>query len=442
MKTFWKTENRAIDNLLRSHLSQQDAAGALCKEFDPDLATAYIERCLTPAKQASYERHISLCTSCRKSTVALARMARSEADPATVSLAAASGESRAGWLAPLRGFIAGLSRPQVALAAVAIITLAVSLPIMLSREKTIPAQRVSEIMQAESLPVAPAASQDPVPAASALLDVQKAKASAAKTDAAVGAVAAARDENENRQQTDDAAGNDKAGQQAAAQAGQAALADAKKTDVQKNEVKTDPAASTEHERRLAQEAPKEGDAPKPSPPAAQPEEQKPLPRINAEEALSLRKDKDSVNVTPLKPGRPDVDAKTKEPTGTIRPENAVAPPSESSSGDSARRGRIASDQGGRAFRENKSRSAAPKRGTPERKINGKKFYLLNDVWTDKDYKPEKEMAVVTIARNSDLYKEVLAKRSALKTFFTLFDEQERAIIVYKDTVYRLVPPEK
>lgn len=442
MKTFWKTENRAIDNLLRSHLSQRDAAGALCKEFDPDLAAAYIEHCLTPAKQASYERHISLCTSCRKSTVALARMARSEADPATVRLAADSGESRTGWLAPLRGFFTGLSRPQVAMAAIAIITLAVSLPIMLSREKTIPAQSVSDMMQAEPLPLSPAAPQGAVPAAPASLEVHKAKAHAAETGAALGSVAAARDENVNRQQTADAADNDKAKQQAAAQAGQVALADAQRPDVQKNEVKTDPAAAAEYERRQTQEAPKESDAPKPAPPAAQPEEQKPLPRINAEEALSLKKDKDSVNVTPLKPGRLGGDAKAKEPTATIRPENAVAPPSDSSSGDSARPRRIASDQGGRAFRENKSRSATPKRGTPERRINGKKFYLLNDVWTDKDYKPEKEMAVVTIARNSDLYKEVLAKRSALKTFFTQFDEQERAIIVYKDTVYRLVPPEK
>jgi hypothetical protein len=247
---------------------------------------------------------------------------------------------------------------------------------------------------------------------------------------------------ENRQQAE-AAGSEKAEQQAAAPAGQIASAFAEKTDVQKNEVRTDPSSAAEYERRAAQETPKEGDAPKPAPPpAAQADEQKKLAHINPEEALRLKKDKDSVNVTPLKPGQAGVEAKTKDRTATIRPEDAVAPASESSSGDSARRGRIASDQPGRAFRKSESRPATPKRGTPERKISGKKFYLLNDVWTDKDYKPEKEMAMVKIVRNSDLYKELLAKRSGLKTFFTQFDEQESAIIVYKDTVYRLVPPEK
>ncbi|HET9531053.1 MAG TPA: hypothetical protein VFQ92_11925, partial [Blastocatellia bacterium] len=100
------------------------------------------------------------------------------------------------------------------------------------------------------------------------------------------------------------------------------------------------------------------------------------------------------------------------------------------------------DRPGSAFREAESRAATPKRGTPERRIAGKRFYLLNDVWTDKDYKPGKEMAEVTIIRDSDLYKEVLAKRNGLKTYFTRFDEKERAIIVYKDTVYKLEPPKK
>src|SRR5215216_3825415 len=79
MKMFWKTEDGAIDNLLRAHAAR--AAGGpppLCREFDPDLANAFIERSLTASERGRYEQHLSLCASCRKSVVALARMAASD----------------------------------------------------------------------------------------------------------------------------------------------------------------------------------------------------------------------------------------------------------------------------------------------------------------------------------------------------------------------------
>jgi hypothetical protein len=75
----------------------------------------------------------------------------------------------------------------------------------------------------------------------------------------------------------------------------------------------------------------------------------------------------------------------------------------------------------------------------ERKFSGKKFLLRDGAWTDKDFDPNKDLPVVTIIRDSNVYKEVLNKRPGLKPFLTGFLASERAIIVYKGTVYKLIP---
>jgi hypothetical protein len=70
---------------------------------------------------------------------------------------------------------------------------------------------------------------------------------------------------------------------------------------------------------------------------------------------------------------------------------------------------------------------------------GKRFKFLSGVWTDKNYKPDKEMPVVTIIRGSDVYKDLLTKHTGLKPYFTNFAEGDRVTVVYKGTVYKLVP---
>ena len=75
----------------------------------------------------------------------------------------------------------------------------------------------------------------------------------------------------------------------------------------------------------------------------------------------------------------------------------------------------------------------------ERKLSGKKFLFRDGAWTDKDFDPNKELPVVTIIRDSNVYKEVMNKRPGLKPFLAGFPAPERAIIVYKGTVYKLIP---
>jgi len=74
-----------------------------------------------------------------------------------------------------------------------------------------------------------------------------------------------------------------------------------------------------------------------------------------------------------------------------------------------------------------------------RELRGKKFFLVDGTWIDKDYNPDKDLPIITLVRDSNVFKELLAKRSSLKPYVNSFGETERAIIVYKGTVYKLIP---
>src|SRR5262249_41864617 len=93
MGTNNKTEEQMTDVLLRNYVKQQRQPDSICREFDPDIANAYLERVLTELETARYESHLSDCGFCRKSIVALAQLAEVEvplADAATAANAAAA----------------------------------------------------------------------------------------------------------------------------------------------------------------------------------------------------------------------------------------------------------------------------------------------------------------------------------------------------------------
>jgi hypothetical protein len=75
----------------------------------------------------------------------------------------------------------------------------------------------------------------------------------------------------------------------------------------------------------------------------------------------------------------------------------------------------------------------------EKKVGSKKFSLKDDTWTDKDFDPDKGLPTVTIIRDSNVYNELLGKQAGLKPYLTGFGGTERAIFVYKGTVYKLIP---
>src|SRR5262249_9211728 len=76
----------------------------------------------------------------------------------------------------------------------------------------------------------------------------------------------------------------------------------------------------------------------------------------------------------------------------------------------------------------------------ERRGENKRFRLLAGIWTDKDFKPGREVAAVTLVRDSEVYKSALEKQPGLKGLLAGFGADERVVVVYKNIVYKVVPP--
>ena len=434
MKMFWKNEDRVIDNLLRANTRGRGGPDLDCREFDPDLANAYIERSLTANARAGYERHLSECHACRSGVVALSRMAESEAAPAVAALSV----REASPFAALKGLFTPSAMPRVAAAALAVVVLAVSIPLIFSRGDRAASDQnaLSEVAveqksnAAEDQPASPESRQaissgvsNPAPTQTASDDAEQAKAKREQeqTPSSPGDSATAKQQPAEPEGVQSGVGPVKA------EPPQTEKLEAKNTaevSAQSRKVEND-----------AQQVAGEQAAPPAPPPAA---DAPSLGRINTEETRRLRQqDKDAVSVT-IKQGRPDgVPDVGKEDRTTIRPGDAVAPPSSAGSGE--RRGLAEPSPRSRRDEGNAGAAAFAPRGSPTRKVGSKKFWLSKDTWTDKDYNPSKELPVVTIERDSDIYKELLTKRSGLKLYLMGFGEGERAIFVYKGTVYRLVP---
>src|SRR6185295_15851475 len=127
MKSLLKNEDGPMDRLLRGHLARQSGPKQTCKQFDPDLANAYIEHSLTATEREGFEQHLSLCGDCRTATVVLVRLAGSEA-PASSARPATEG-----WLERLGSLVPSMTAPRWAMAAAAVLVAAVSIPVFMSR---------------------------------------------------------------------------------------------------------------------------------------------------------------------------------------------------------------------------------------------------------------------------------------------------------------------
>lgn len=408
MGMFWQTEDQAIEKILRA----RRATDAACRGFDPDLAAAYVERSLTSTEQARYEIHLSECAGCRKTTVALMRAVEADKPDAVKRV------EKPGWADALKGLAVALATPRAAIAATAVIILAASFAFVMLRQP-----QMSNVQQARS--------NEPV---------QKAEAQSAPSSSVA--------------PTEEQVANDQPGRPLIAKAGRAEREQGSEAAEEKKAATSEqPPAPPDKEQpvkvaegdaaaktdEMARKSENEKPEPTQPPPAT---EDKPLPRIEGERSVPSD-DKDARSrVSTLRPGVVDGEAREggKEKK-VIRPDDAVARGEAGSSGSTA--GRIAAPPASSRLRDSKDEAKFRAKGTPEIRVGGKKFYFLNNTWTDKDYKPEKEMPVVPVVRGSALYKELLTKNAGLKIYFESerFAE-ERAIIVYKNTVYKLSPPEK
>ncbi len=409
MKFFGQAKDGVIDNLLRAYVSRPTNPRQMCPDFDPDRANAYIERSLTGASRFHYEEHLSECAACRKNVVALVRLAEAES-PA--SGATAREMPRFTLLSGAKQMFGALSQPQWAMVAAAVIVAAISVPLLLTRNESPQESRAvarpsaDEQARSAGAPASLAASPTPEGVAPSLLTASKQhEKSDEKTEVLAKKAPAA------SKPSDDLAGVE-------------AGADLSKKLEARNAAQPVDEVQRKSEGQLAQ-APAQGGA-------------APGSQVAKNDSDQGRKqpEKDSTQQpTESKAARADQESTDKEKTA--RAEEAAAPPAPPSTSDVARaRGGMRRPPAKLSLRDS---NAAESVRADQKELKGKKFSFRDGAWTDKEFDPNKDLPVVTIIRDSNVYKELLSKRPGLKPFLTGFPAAERAIIVYKGTVYKLIP---
>jgi len=412
MKFFGQTKDGVIDNLLRAYVSRPSNPHQACPDFDPDRASAYIERAFTGASRLHYEEHLSECAACRKNVVALVRLA----DAGIAAPRSPAREvGRSTWLSGAKKMLGAMSQPQWAMAATAVTVLAISLPLYLSRNegretsKAVAESSASDNAVSAIAPASPSASP--------------------KSDNVALSVPARNKQRENSdEKTEVLARNVPAASKPAdALAGLEAGADLSKKAEARGTAQSGEEAQRKSEGQLSQAPAQAGAAP-----GSQ------VGKNDSDQRRQQQPEKDSAqrgNESKVAERVDEERAKEKAKEKTERAGDVAAPPASSSEAARSRTG----------MRRNPPKLSLRDSGAgeavrpEERKFSGKKFLFRDGAWTDKDFDPNKDLPVVTIIRDSNVYTEVLSKRPGLKPFLTGFPAAERAIIVYKGTVYKLIP---
>ena len=117
----------AFEKLLLSHI-KSSGGSAHCPGFDADLAAAYLERTVPAATLQRYERHLAECTSCRITVAHLARLDETDLAACKVDIAPVK-SAGTDWIL---GLLSALATPKWALAALAVLVAAISVPVMIN----------------------------------------------------------------------------------------------------------------------------------------------------------------------------------------------------------------------------------------------------------------------------------------------------------------------
>ena len=409
MKFFGQAKDGGIDNLLRAYVSRPSNPHQKCTDFDPDRANAYIERSLTGASRLHYEEHLSTCAACRKNVVALVRLAEAET-PA--SGAPAREVPRFTLLSGAKQMFGALSRPQWAMVAAAVIVAAISVPLLLTRNEnrqtTLAVAEPSANEQARSAgaPASPVANPTSGDASAALV-------SAAKP----------REKSDDKNEVLLAKKAPAASNTTDAPAGVGGLADvSKKLEVSDAVQPVD--EQRKSEGKVAQALAQGGAAPTSQ-----------VTKNDSDQGRQQQPEKDSTQ-QPSESKAARADQQSNEKEKTARAEEAAAPPSPPSTSEAAR-GAMKRSPAKLSLRDTNAGTESVR--AEQKEFKGKKFSFRDGAWTDKEFDPNKDLPVVTIIRDSNTYKELISKRAGLRSIMERFTPAERAIIVYKGTVYKLIP---
>jgi hypothetical protein len=483
-----------LERLLKAEMRRASRAGASCFQFDPDFAAAYIERNLTPSESSGYELHISACPNCRIRVAGLARLGYETAAAegpldrrAALPVVRIGRESEAG---PSRIWSYLLQPQWIAVAAAALIAV-IAIPVFIVQKSRTATSRAAagqiqpgetatntapggppETTDADSTAGRepghasqpgsnnesardsrsgpsgnPTAAAEPAGAAGGLIaryieqttpsDGKLAPAPASSAPAPV-----SKSEAENQQPKFDDASENRAVQS------NTPRSDPQQNNPEQKKVQVNVTAAAEDQLKQQTKdqspaSPGEGDKAK----AAKADQGV---QLSPAEAQTLPKE----NAVPktLKPGAISSDVpRGQREKATIRPSDSEPPKTDSPRDESAGRGSIASGPAKEFATVGKSVEVQSVRKQPtpqvlgrgqklERRVEGKRFRLQAGIWTDKAFKPDKEIAAVTLIRDGDVYKSVLEKQPGLKAFLAGFASDERVIVVYKNITYKVFPP--
>ncbi|PYP87804.1 MAG: hypothetical protein DMF61_09170 [Blastocatellia bacterium AA13] len=456
-------EMRRIDNntpapferLLRSHLKAASTSSD-CSGFDADLATSYLEHALPAATRQWYENHLLECYDCRKTVASLSLAYEEEA--LTGADQRRIVEAPAGL-----GFLSLFATPKWALAAAALLIALISIPVILNLNDRKPSVALSE---ESSTPNSLPGSSSPV------AEAGPAKTTITPLDSARGAQTTTAVPASSPSSTNGAAAGgagvsgtpkpvESSGRSAADARPAPAVGAVRELDRNAEEKKNEVAASAKSEtaQPVSQPEARQGERSEAVSDTQVKNGRADLPKVDTAKALSLPEDKGkSGEVKTLRRGTVgDAARSEKERTATVKPLGPVTPsPSENQGSDSTVRAGISAPPPSGRDKDNKKVSAssdtrmvraaelsAAKPAKPEeRRVSNKTFRLISGVWTDKSYKPDKEIPVVPLTWDTDVYKEMLLKQAGLKPYFAGFQTGERVIVVYKGTIYKISPLEK
>jgi hypothetical protein len=482
-----------LERLLRAEIGRATRTGAPCAQFDPDFSTAYIERNLTLGEVARYEVHLAACPKCRIQVAALARMgyqaAVAETAPPIVPSAEAFRTPRSiqGIIPRLFGY---LVQPQwIAIGTAALVLLlAVPVFIILKSSKLSPQ---GDLMSARSPEPAPpaagkeasadvnqqgdsvhalqsyresASNGEPLKDREAPTTESPSPAATPLATRATGVIAGAPATTAPAGPSDAVSEKTAADERSREAANAPALRQVTESNPQPNRQQDNEQQYNQANSKpavLAATGQVQEKQQSPAPPSQVPagqqydavakkvEQPANSEQISPKEAQTIPEDDKRTGVRVVRPGEVGADrAKAKEGGAAIRPKDSEPPRPESNRDESERRiakrpaTESAPGAGGRSDVDSVHKSTTPllaRSQKLERRVDTKRFRMQAGFWTDRDFKPAKEIPAVTLIRDSEVYKSALEKQPGLKVFLAAFGSEERVIVVYKGIVYKITP---
>jgi hypothetical protein len=389
-----------FDALLKAHVQRQMNV-AVCQQFDPDTASAYLEQMLSRTAHLAYEEHLSRCTSCRRHIVELSRlMPPIAASPMMVQADSAHKSKWREWFSGWRlGALAGVS-----VATIALLFITVTMNQRADHATSLVAANRPEL--SATLPPSSLSSEQ-----EQRLDKQSHKEfSTTSADAVV-----------------------------------PSATPAPKLAKTESVVAAPPAPSSVVSGATALPPP-------PAPPAPVKEEAAAKDTTLNSRAIA-ESPQTQRNIQPLLPGGPAqnqmqaeraLELKRREQQGQqSAASNAPAPAKSAARSDEFAEERLAEKSKVTDEADNKSARAKPalrpaatmmgRAQRPTRNINAKTFAQENGVWIDTAYESNRNLPVVRLTHDSDEYKQTLKDRPALKPFFDL----KPVVVVWQGKVYRV-----